>query len=188
MTQFNLKDRLSNLIKEAVDDARAMKAGATAPVAPPAHAATQPTAQPAPAQPVGAETGEKLANADIETKDVIEKLNSIRAGRSFKDSAVAEPMTAYVDGLDGAEKTALYAFLSGIAQIVTGEVAGDTATEPKDTPADVEMQKSVDGQPAAQPGTAHVKPKVIGKSTAPAAPRARPENTAAPKPVVPRNR
>lgn len=113
-----------------------------------------------------------LASGEVSTDDIIEKLNSIRAGRSFKDDNVAKAMEAYVKALDDAERTALFAFLKGIAQVVTGEIPADVATEPSDNPAGVEMSKD----PKALKRS--VRPNVIKKgaerkrapSTAPGAP------------------
>lgn len=98
---------------------------------------------------------ETMKKGDIKADDVIEKLNSIRSGRSFKDSGVSGPMEQYVESLSSAEKTALFAFLKGIAQIVTGEVPAKAATEPDSNPANVQMQK--------KDATQHkvVKPNVI---------------------------
>lgn len=88
---------------------------------------------------------EKLKKGEITTKDIVDKLNTIRAGKSFKDSAIEGKMDEYVNSLSHAEKTALLAFLKGLSQIVTGEVSADQATDPSDTPASVEMKKSDSG-------------------------------------------
>lgn len=101
-----------------------------------------------------------MKKGDIKVDDVVEKLNSIRSGRSFKDSAVSGAMEQYVSSLSTAEKTALLAFLKGIAQIVTGEVPAKAATNPDSKPANVQMQK----KDASQHKT--VKPNVI-KADAP---------------------
>ena len=87
------------------------------------------------------EEKQKLKSGDIEVDDVVEKLNSIRSGKSFKDKYVLAALKKYFDDLDEAEKTALLAFLKGISQIVTGEVPGDKALEPSDAPSKVEMEK-----------------------------------------------
>ena len=201
-----VKDILKAAISEALASA---KAGQEAPAQaeptpkqktslPPANAAQQPAARSA----ESGEKEEKLASADIETKDVVSVLNSIRAGRSFKDSAVADPMNAYIDKLSGAEKTALYAFLNGIAEIVTGVVDGQVATDPSDAPADVEMKKKLHDKPAveqpAQPAqpdqvpqqkapTRSVKPNV-SKPAAKKTSDTELEDTSPPAPVVPRRR
>lgn len=82
-----------------------------------------------------------LAQGEVSVDDIVEKLNSIRSGKSFDDDAVSTAMDTWVKGLDDAEKTALFAFLKGIAQIVTGEVPAQQATEPSDAPAGVDMKK-----------------------------------------------
>ena len=60
----------------------------------------------------------------VEVDDVIEKLNSIRSGKSFKDEKILASLTKYFDELEDSEKFALAAFLKGISQIVTGEIEG----------------------------------------------------------------
>jgi hypothetical protein len=126
---------------------------------------------------------EKLAQGDIKPKDIVDKLNSIRSGRSFKDSAVASAMEEYIGSLSKAEKVALLAFLKGIAQIVTGEINGQQAEDPGKHPADIQMDKSN------EPHTVHKKPNVIKSSPAgnsgkkPSA-----EDTSAPSPIIPKKR
>jgi len=84
---------------------------------------------------------EKLKKGDVETKDIVNKLNLIRAGRSFKDDDISSKLDEYVNSLSKAEKVALLAFLKGLAQIVTGEVEAHAASEPGSDPADVKMKK-----------------------------------------------
>jgi hypothetical protein len=85
---------------------------------------------------------EKLKKAEITTKDIVDKLNTIRSGKSFKDSAISGKMDEYVNSLSAAEKTALFAFLKGLSQIVTGEIDPAQASDPSENPANVEMKKS----------------------------------------------
>ncbi len=99
---------------------------------------------------------EKLRNAEITSKDIVDKLNTIRSGKSFKDSAIAGKMDEYVNSLSSAEKTALFAFLKGLSQIVTGEIESEQASEPSDKPANVEMKK-----PEASGEKRTIKPNVI---------------------------
>jgi hypothetical protein len=80
------------------------------------------------------------------------------------------------------------AFLSGIAQIVTGEVPGQNAEAPASPPADVKMQKSN------EPKTVHKRPNVIKGpgETSKAAPNAMTgepeEDSTPPTPIVPKKR
>ena len=125
---------------------------------------------------------ETLKSGDINADEVIEKLNTIRAGKSFKDEKIKTAMESYVGDLDDAEKTALFAFLKGIAQIVGGEVEGKEALEPSDKPANVKMEK----KPSSQKVT--IKPNVIKKPSAGEKPKERasksPEDTTPPAPIV----
>lgn len=103
---------------------------------------------------------EKLKSGDITTDDIVDKLNSIRAGKSFKDAAISNPMDEYISSLSKPEKVALLAFLKGISQIVTGEVKGDAATEPNDAPGSIDMTKNNTKK------VKHLEPNVIKTSMA----------------------
>lgn len=125
---------------------------------------------------------EKLKKGKITADDVIEKLNTIRGGKSFKDEAIAAKMNEYVESLSKAEKTALLAFLKGLAQIVTGEVPASKATDPSDAPAGVEMKKTTDVKQ-----TKSIKPNVI-KSPPKEKSEKKPssEDTSGPVPITPK--
>lgn len=132
---------------------------------------------------------EKLQGGEIKAKDVVDKLNSIRSGKSFKDSAVSSSMEEYIDSLSKPEKVALLAFLKGIAQIVTGEVPAQSAEDPSDAPADVKMQKGDKEQ------VVHKQPNVIkggggngGQQKKPANNAQGAEDTSAPAPITPKRR
>lgn len=74
-------------------------------------------------------------------EQIIEKLNSIRSGHSLRDSAVKDRFEGYVNDLQDTEKVALFAFLKGISQIITGDLEPELATEPEDDPAHVKMHR-----------------------------------------------
>jgi hypothetical protein len=125
---------------------------------------------------------EKLKKGDVSVDDVIEKLNSIRSGKSFNDKDISAALGKYFDDLETPEKTALLAFLKGISQIVTGEVGGAEAIDPGDKPAGVEMEKTTDKQKVS------IKPNVIkapevAKSKAPSS-----EDTSGPMPITPKKK
>jgi hypothetical protein len=88
------------------------------------------------------EAEKKMQEGDITTDDVIEKLNAIRAGHSLKDQDVYTDLDKYVNDLDVAEKTALFAYLKGISEIVSRQKTGEVAVEPGDPSPDVDMQKN----------------------------------------------
>lgn len=88
------------------------------------------------------ETKGALKSGEVTADVIIDKLNFIRSGRSFKDRQVKDNLEKYVTSLSKAEKTALLSFLNGIAQITTGEISAEKAIEPSDDPASVSMEKS----------------------------------------------
>jgi hypothetical protein len=120
-----------------------------------------------------------MKKGDVESSDIIDKLNSIRSGKSFKDDNVSSNMEKYVNGLDGAEKVALLAFLKAIAQIVTAEIPAQDAMDPSKSPASVEMKKSSGGK------TVTVKPTIVKKEKTPEKKSAG-EDTSGPAPIQPK--
>lgn len=114
---------------------------------------------------------------------VVEKLNSIRSGRSFKDDNISMQMQQYFNDLNDNEKLALYAFAKGIAQIVTGEVPGQVAADPGQANPKIEMADQ-----GSMKTVRHVKPNVIKRAPAAPAQAPSPENTAPPTPIVAKQR
>lgn len=86
---------------------------------------------------------DSMKTGNVTVDQVIEKLNSIRSGKSFKEEQIKNSLSSYMDSLDEAEKVALLAFLKGISQIVTGEIEGQKAVEPSDPAPAVSMEKDV---------------------------------------------
>ncbi len=126
---------------------------------------------------------EKLKTGAIEPKDIVDKLNTIRSGKSFRDSSVANTMEQYIKSLSKAEKVALMVFLKGIAQIVTGEVPAKNVPDPSEKPADVKMKKGT------QSNSRHVEPNVIKNPVASEPkPQKGAEDTSAPAPITPKKR
>lgn len=85
---------------------------------------------------------ESMKKGAVNVGQVIEKLNTIRSGKSFKDDAIKASLEEYFNALKKPEQVALLAFLKGIAQIVTGEVVGDKAVEPEDPAPAISMKKT----------------------------------------------
>jgi len=98
---------------------------------------------------------DKLRKGDVTVDDVIEKLNSIRSGKSFKDDSVSSALGKYFDNLGVEEKTALLAFLKGISQVVTGEISASAAIGPGDKLAGIEMKKTTGSEKVS------IKPNII---------------------------
>jgi hypothetical protein len=100
---------------------------------------------------------EHLQTGDVTSDDVIKKLNAIRAGRSLRDGDIQSNIEKYVNDLSKAERTALFAYLKGIEQIVSGQISADQAEDPAKPDPSVEMKKKASG------GARHIKPTIIRK-------------------------
>lgn len=120
-----------------------------------------------------------------ELEDVIEKLNVLRSGQSLKDEEVGESFRQYFESLSKAEKVAMFVFLKGISQIVTGEFTGEQAADPADDPANIQMSRDQEGSEGGQSKT--IKPNVIKKPEPPEGKKTsdREEDTSPPIPIHP---
>jgi len=174
-----------------VEAGEAAPAGGSAPPAAPASAASP--AQAAPPKDTPASPTEENPATDGEeavgVKAVVDQLNAIRGGQSFKEQKVMDELTRYFDGLEQSEQEALHAYLKGLAQIVSGQVEAGAAEEPSDH--GVNMQ-------ASGKKTRNIKPNVTRRPASPtAAPIGAPvtktiapskEDTTAPAPIIPKKR
>lgn len=79
---------------------------------------------PSPATP----TVEEVTEATID--DIVDKLNMLRSGKSTKDENVRDQLASYWDGLQPGEQQSLFAYLTGLTQIMTAGAVGADATDP----------------------------------------------------------
>ena len=121
----------------------------------------------------------KLKTGDITADDIVGRLNIIRSGKSFKDEEIARKLKEYIGSLTKAERTALFAFLKGISQVVTGDMAGADALDPSDPPSNVEMEKGEDVKKIT------IKPTIV-KNAEKGKKRASGEDTSGPVPITPK--
>lgn len=133
---------LENLLKEAIVNILAEQDVAPAPDAAPA-----PAAEPAPMPPSSAlpptppaEPGTPAKKEELTVDDMIERLNVIRGGRSFKDNDVYAKLVLFFGKLSEEQKAELQRELIDIGQAVINvpeeEKAGsaETPAEPEPAP------------------------------------------------------
>ena len=183
--QKSIDEQLKNLIEETVKATLQRKALQEKEKQEASAQATKQSSAPATsAQPSSSDDDESssLKTGDVKIEDVIEKLNSIRSGKSFKDENVSQAFDKYFGELDKAEKTALFAFLKGIAQILTGEVSGSSVLDPGESPASVEMEKKVG------PTRVSIKPNVIKAPDIEKKKSKSVEDTTGPVPIAPKTK
>jgi hypothetical protein len=132
--------------------------------------------------PLPDEDKQALQTGDVDVDDVIEKMNTIRSGRSFKDESVKANMEQYVNKLSKAEKTALFAFLKAISQIVVAELPSTDAVDPSEKPSNIKMEKGNQVQKRT------IKPNVIKMETPKVSKGPSAEDTSAPVPISPKKK
>jgi hypothetical protein len=194
--RVDTKQKLEQLVQRLNEHQRRVRlveAGeAPAPTSGGAAAQPAPTAAPVGKAAQGPETltkePEAANSSDVTVESVVQQLNAIRGGKSFKDTLVQQELARYFDGLDDSEKEALHAYLKGLAQIVSGQVEAGQAEEPSNHGVETK---------ATGKKTRQIKPNVVKKATqakptpATGAPLGAPkEDTTppAPGPIVPKKR
>ena len=74
---------------------------------------------------------------EINAQSIADKINELRAGKSLKDKETMSALKAYFEKLNGPERIALFAFLSGLVKVL-GELKGDVKT-PHSKPFSIDM-------------------------------------------------
>lgn len=83
---------------------------------------------------------------DLTFDMVVTALNIMRSGQSLKDQRVRQEVETYFNNLQGAERTALYSYLNGLAQIVAANVPSSQAPSPDDSPNPINMEFASGGE------------------------------------------
>jgi len=65
---------------------------------------------------------------------LMQSINSVRAGKSLKDSSIASQLQVYYDRLAEEERNVFALFMRELAKILSGAVDGTTAADPSDPP------------------------------------------------------
>lgn len=105
----------------------------------------------APPLPTGGNDEDTKDGSNVSIDDVIDKLNSIRSGKSFKDTVVSDRMNKFFEALDPPERRALLQFLNGVAAAVTGIVSQEEIEkigDPGNPPANVDVKTKLEKQQA----------------------------------------
>ncbi len=123
-------------------------------------------------------SADDMAEADI--SQIINMLNMLRSGKSTKDEAVKDQLTKYFDSLPPGDRQALFVLLSGLTQILTSGIGGDTAPAPskvgikirakqkqkddEDAEERIRSQAKADAGAEGEEETAEMKPILVGES------------------------
>ena len=85
------------------------------------------------------------ATPEVDLPAIIDLIGSIRSGRSLKDKDVMKDFKIYFKRLNGNERLALYAFLTGISKIMLAPEAEDVekVKKPSSDPYSVKMDREI---------------------------------------------
>ena len=107
---------------------------------------------------------------EITLPKIIELLNLIRSGKSLKDKEVSGLLRNYYQSLNGSERVALYAFLTGLSSIVVSvdELADENQEElksPSQEPYSIDMKKNTpaEKEKSSKPSGSSESPIVVGE-------------------------
>lgn len=101
---------------------------------------------------------------EINLARIISKIDSIRAGKSLKNKDIKKELNDYYTRLNGNERIALYAFLSGLDKIMGGEFQGEELPTPKVDPYQIKMKKKSVDPKKEKPTGAEDSPIIVGES------------------------
>ena len=76
---------------------------------------------------------------EVNAQSIADKINELRAGKSLKDKETMSALKAYFEKLNGPERIALFAFLSGLCKVL-GDQKGDVKT-PHSKPFSIDMDQ-----------------------------------------------
>jgi hypothetical protein len=91
-----------------------------------------------------------MDSGEVQLDNIISKINAIRAGRSLKDDDISTSLEEYFNNLSAPEQVALFAYLKGISEVVSGQKPGKIAVEPSDPAPRIRTNRK-DAEPAVKP-------------------------------------
>lgn len=93
---------------------------------------------------------------EVNAQSIADKINELRAGKSLKDKETMNALKAYFEKLNGPERIALFAFLSGLSKVLADQ-SGDVKT-PHSKPFSIDMAQD-DNVHTGKKDTVKVQPK-----------------------------
>ena len=95
--------------------------------------------EPAEEEPAEAPPPKKEEELRASLDSLERNINSLRAGRSLKDSTVESQLEIYFDRLGEDEKSLMVLFIRELSKILSGKVTGDDAVDPNQEPYNLDV-------------------------------------------------
>ena len=107
----------------------------------------------------------KTSLPEIDLASIINLIDGLRAGKSLKDKTVKADLKAYYQRLNESERIALYAFLTGLSEVMTDSDgdAGATADVPAKDPYKVKMKRQAPDIDKKEKSKGEDSPIVVGE-------------------------
>ena len=107
----------------------------------------------------------KTSLPEIDLASIINLIDGLRAGKSLKDKTVKADLKAYYQRLNESERIALYAFLTGLSEVMTDSDgdAGTTADVPAKDPYKVKMKRQAPDIDKKEKSKGEDSPIVVGE-------------------------
>ena len=99
---------------------------------------------------------------DINPKALKDRIDNIRAGKSLKDAETYAALKSYFEKLNGPERVALYAFLTGLEKILGQQ--DDNAKPPHAQPYSIDMEQDKEVETGKKPKSSTTGTKEISST------------------------
>lgn len=83
------------------------------------------------------EAEEDSIDSGVSFDSMTRAINTLRSGKSLKDSGVKKQAADYYDKLSESERKALLVFLEALSEIISGQTQGKDAQDPSDPPVSI---------------------------------------------------
>ena len=94
-----------------------------------------------------------FVDSGVSFDSITRAINSLRAGKSLKDSGVKKQAADYYDKLSESERKALFVFLEALSEIITGQIKGKEAQDPSEPPVSISFSDQEAEEEVESPST-----------------------------------
>ena len=94
-----------------------------------------------------------FVDSGVSFDSITRAINSLRAGKSLKDSGVKKQAADYYDKLSESERKALFVFLEALSEIITGQIKGKEAQDPSEPPVSISFSDQEEEEEVEPPST-----------------------------------
>jgi hypothetical protein len=121
-----------------------------------------------------------FVDSGVSFDSITRAINSLRAGKSLKDSGVKKQAADYYDKLSESERKALFVFLEALSEIITGQIKGKEAQDPSEPPVSISFSDQEEEEEVEPPSTEEPKEEVSEEEPEEKVPEEEQEDTTPP--------